>query len=432
MFGRRKFIRIILIGTCVVGLSIIGLLMLSMFVDGNSHVEERFYGALLSIPYLFVCFIFYRRKLHGITGVLLLLLYLLIAIISAMTWGINTPFGILLFAFAILLSSVMFDSRFIIPTAAFVVGSIALVQAFVSFGIVIPDTSSLSAQPVFGDVLTYSVIFGVFALLGWLSGTELERLLKESDNARTKLKKQKDAIEHELQVEKDNLKSAYIQDLALSHEFVKIGQESAMLLHDISNQLSILSLDLGENNPGRNELNHAKETLRYLDELIRKSTQRIKNKASQKFYIASLVKTAADELQGEAKRRGVKILIKAPVALAGIHSHGDPEKLRQILHILFSNAIQAYTHKKIVASKVYCSLMQKDGSMIIKIKDFGVGIKNEARNQLFSARHSSKINGNGLGLYIARQIIEQHFHGSLVLSPKQEHTEFIIRLPTKE
>lgn len=429
MTGRPHFIGLILRGTSFVSVALMLLLIFSMAIEGNSQVEYRIYYSLLTLPYLFVAYVMFRRQKYAITGIMLLVLYLIIAAVTASLWSINTPFAILLFAFTILLSSVMFGPRYIIPTTCVVIATIASVQSLTTIGLLMPDTSVLAHTPVFGDVAAYSVIFSIFALLGWLSGTELQKLLEQSQHDQMLLKKQKDVIQRELEDEKTKLKDAYIQDLALSHEFIKIGQESVMLLHDIANQLTVLSLDLDDPKPQGKEIKRAKETVAYLDNLIVKTTNKIKAHSSGDFVLSAITQIAIDELYESAKRQSVKIILRIDADLHKVRVTGDAEKLKHIIHILLSNAIQAYKSRKLVTSKVYCSLSSDGRFVYLKTKDYGLGINPERRKTLFTARSSSKAKGNGIGLYIARQIIEYHFNGSLYLETAQDYTEFTIKLP---
>lgn len=429
MSGRRRFIGLILKGTLLSAIILILLLVFSSIIEGNRYVETRLFAALLSLPYLLVAFAIYRRKRHDVSGYMLLAFYLIIAAVTASTWSINTPFAILIFAFTILLSSVMFGPKYIIPTTAVVIMTMATVQTLTSIGYIQPDTSSLSHTPVFGDVIAYSVIFSIFALLGWLSGTELQRLLAQSQLDQKQLMKQKEMIERELEQEKTRLKEAYIQDLALSHEFIKIGQESVMVLHDIANQLSVLSIDLEDPKPHRREIKRAKETVAYLDNLIIKTTNKIKGDGPKHFFISNLLNIAVDELSLNAKRHNVKIISRIDPSLERLSVSGDAEKLKQILHILISNAIQAYKTKRIVASKVFCNLSSDTHYIYISVKDFGAGISREQRKSLFTARSTSKASGHGIGLYIARQIIEYNFNGYLYLEPTYDYTQFTIKIP---
>jgi signal transduction histidine kinase len=89
----------------------------------------------------------------------------------------------------------------------------------------------------------------------------------------------------------------------------------------------------------------------------------------------------------------------------------DEQKLRQVIQNLIENAIK-YTDKGFVKVE----LKEDKDSVLISVIDSGRGISKELLPNLFKqfSRDSSvkKIQGTGLGLYIAREIIKDH-HGKI-------------------
>jgi hypothetical protein len=64
----------------------------------------------------------------------------------------------------------------------------------------------------------------------------------------------------------------------------------------------------------------------------------------------------------------------------------------------------------------------------ISIQDNGLGIVSEVRGEVFDAFFTTKPKGTGLGMAIARRIIEAH-GGQLDLGVADGGAQFIIRLP---
>ncbi len=62
------------------------------------------------------------------------------------------------------------------------------------------------------------------------------------------------------------------------------------------------------------------------------------------------------------------------------------------------------------------------------ISDWGMGIKKSERRHFFEPFRTTKKLGLGLGLFIARQMVETNFSGTITLSPRSDATEFIITL----
>jgi PAS domain S-box-containing protein len=69
----------------------------------------------------------------------------------------------------------------------------------------------------------------------------------------------------------------------------------------------------------------------------------------------------------------------------------------------------------------------------IIIQDSGPGIPEDLRDEIFNVYFTTKTGGKGtgLGLYIARSIIENQFGGRLVLEPCDTGAKFVIRIPAR-
>ncbi len=72
-----------------------------------------------------------------------------------------------------------------------------------------------------------------------------------------------------------------------------------------------------------------------------------------------------------------------------------------------------------------------DGRYTIKIRDNGIGIEEKIIDKIFDPFFTTKTTGEaaGVGLYLSREIIQNHFGDISVTSVKNEYTEFTIVLP---
>jgi signal transduction histidine kinase len=108
-----------------------------------------------------------------------------------------------------------------------------------------------------------------------------------------------------------------------------------------------------------------------------------------------------------AKSKHMEITFDAKKKLPLVFA--DPEKIRMVIENLFNNAIK-YT---IDCGKIEIRLNKKNGMLIFSIKDNGVGIPKEQHKRIFEKFFRSdnvakyQTDGTGLGLYIAKNIIEQ-------------------------
>jgi nitrogen fixation/metabolism regulation signal transduction histidine kinase len=106
---------------------------------------------------------------------------------------------------------------------------------------------------------------------------------------------------------------------------------------------------------------------------------------------------------------------------------GDPDQLDQMLINLMANAVEASTE---TGGTVRISWAASDGSVIVTIEDEGHGVADTAN--LFVPFFTTKPQGSGIGLVLARQIAEAH-GGSLVVRNRKtgRGAEAVITLPVR-
>jgi nitrogen-specific signal transduction histidine kinase len=98
----------------------------------------------------------------------------------------------------------------------------------------------------------------------------------------------------------------------------------------------------------------------------------------------------------------------------------DPQQVEFILHILLENALAAIKGKGLISINI--SLAQYLDEQFaeyleIEIADSGPGIPEIEKNRIFEPYFTTKSNGTGMGLAIAKKIIEDH-HGSIEVHSK--------------
>ena len=103
--------------------------------------------------------------------------------------------------------------------------------------------------------------------------------------------------------------------------------------------------------------------------------------------------------QNNKQSEDVKILHE----LRDIFVEADKGRISQVIFNLLSNALKFTTDGSIsIISE------KKDGQAIVRIKDTGTGIDSELFPRLFSKFSSKSFSGTGLGLFIAKSIVEAH------------------------
>ena len=111
--------------------------------------------------------------------------------------------------------------------------------------------------------------------------------------------------------------------------------------------------------------------------------------------------------------------------------YGDRQRIEQVLLNLLSNAVK-YSPGE---NKVIIDSEKTDKDLLIKIRDFGIGVTKDEQMHIFERFYRSKdtsvhFSGFGLGLYICRDIITRHC-GKIWVEKADPGSIFIFSLPLK-
>jgi len=110
----------------------------------------------------------------------------------------------------------------------------------------------------------------------------------------------------------------------------------------------------------------------------------------------------------------------------------DPDGMHQVLMNLLSNAIDAVPAGQGLIN-VVCKYDAENKQTILEVIDNGVGVPPAMMSHMFQLFHSTKGNrGTGLGLAVAKKIVDEHDGSISVKSKDGEGTTFTIRLPVMQ
>lgn len=147
-------------------------------------------------------------------------------------------------------------------------------------------------------------------------------------------------------------------------------------------------------------------------------------------HIEDIIENCLDDFKHEAKERRIDIrFIEPENKLPYINI--DPEKIRTVLQNLIENAVY-YTKD---GGKVVVSVIHDEGHIKVFVKDDGIGIPEKQKigifNKFFRAANALKIrtNGSGLGLFVAKSIIQKHGGEMGFESKEGQGTTFFFTIP---
>ncbi len=141
------------------------------------------------------------------------------------------------------------------------------------------------------------------------------------------------------------------------------------------------------------------------------------------FPISGLFDRIEKLLSNELKREN--ITLKKYVEPASLELTADPSMIEQILINLIINSIHALQVQEKRSITVKASLSNK-GRVLIKVSDNGPGITEDVQEKIFIPFFSTKSNGSGIGLSLARQIMRSHRGNIRVSSILNEGATFTL------
>ncbi|MEC0271545.1 MULTISPECIES: sensor histidine kinase [Peribacillus] len=148
------------------------------------------------------------------------------------------------------------------------------------------------------------------------------------------------------------------------------------------------------------------------------------------FFLDDLLMDIVEQYTDIASFQEKSIISHAPEQVV---FHGDKERIHQLLVILVDNAMK-FTGE---GGEISLSCIKNASSIILTVEDNGIGIPQEELplifNRFYQVEQSRSANeGSGLGLSIAKWIVNTHQGNIKVTSEQNERTRFEITFPRNQ
>ncbi|MFL6505580.1 MAG: MASE1 domain-containing protein, partial [Candidatus Udaeobacter sp.] len=128
--------------------------------------------------------------------------------------------------------------------------------------------------------------------------------------------------------------------------------------------------------------------------------------ARRSVNLNEVVTAAVRMVSHDAMLRSAQLETSLDASLRAIEA--DPVQLQQVLLNLVINAFDAMRETPISRRKVVIATSNRDGTVSASVRDYGIGISAEMQDSLFNPFFTTKNEGLGMGLAIARSILESH------------------------
>ncbi|MCG3685857.1 HAMP domain-containing histidine kinase, partial [Aliarcobacter butzleri] len=155
------------------------------------------------------------------------------------------------------------------------------------------------------------------------------------------------------------------------------------------------------------------------------------NKKKTIFKVENAIQKASDVLKGLINSHHIQIEINIEKDLK-INSYLG--ELQQVILIIINNSIDAFIHMNIHFPKILINAYTDNESLVIHIEDNALGINSDLLDKIFEPYFTTKhkAQGTGLGLYIAKMVVENSLLGFLSIENKQNGACFTIKIPKGE
>ncbi|UCG86856.1 MAG: HAMP domain-containing histidine kinase [Gemmatimonadota bacterium] len=162
-------------------------------------------------------------------------------------------------------------------------------------------------------------------------------------------------------------------------------------------------------------------------ERVAKRFERIGRPARQdEVALGVLAERVANYFEPRLPRHAHRIDLTVNAPEAGPMIQADPVLVEWALEALVRNAIDALSGR---GGNITIKVSAKGRSAKLAVSDDGPGVRHEVRANLFEPGVSTKAGGWGIGLALARRIVEDVHGGRLEIEPVQVGATFVATLP---
>ena len=214
----------------------------------------------------------------------------------------------------------------------------------------------------------------------------------------------------------DNLIREQGERLVQSETLAAIGEMSSAVAHGIRNPLASIrssaELALGSQPPGWSRASpDIIEQVDRLESWVRELLAYSQPLAARPEPVAlgALLKASLQGFEREFERRGIRASAEVPDDLSPVTA--DALMLGQVFNSLIANAVEAMES----GGSLTLSVKQEAERLRVRIHDTGPGMTREQLANAFKPFHTTKPKGVGVGLALARRIV-QRFGGTIVLA----------------
>jgi len=304
--------------------------------------------------------------------------------------------------------------------------AVNLISRLSDWGTIVVDDSSLVAVPVFRDQTAIGLLVGYSPKHGTFTGDDLQRLIVFSQVAGHLLESASGTGTTRTRFS--------TEELMHFSRLITIGELSSCFAHEVSNPLMLirghlqfLESSVTEDHPLRMNFEVIDRASKRIEEMAKRmldfSRKRVPR--TEKGDMGEVITDAIRFIQPYFRTQYIEVRVQLEPNLPLISL--DKWQMVQAVVNLLQNAADAMADQ---SKRVLSITARVEGSkMRVSISDTGTGIAPANVPHIFEPFFTTKVeHGTGLGLFITRQVIEDH-GGAIDVHRADRGTTFVISLP---
>jgi signal transduction histidine kinase len=239
----------------------------------------------------------------------------------------------------------------------------------------------------------------------------------------------------QLRESREEIERLHRTQMSRAEHFSTLGEVATGLAHEIRNPLAgiagvieIIGRDLPPSSPACAVVKDVRQEIARINHIVTDllQTARPHPPKVRKSDLNTTVEHAVMLGRQQGLAKGIEISLRKDPSLAEVEH--DSDQIHQVLLNLLLNAQQAMDSK----GKIEVTVEHRGSTVAIEVKDNGCGIAPDHLPNIFRPFYTTKGDGTGLGLSLARRIVEDHQGRIDVSSTVGQGTTFAVVLPLRK
>jgi len=211
----------------------------------------------------------------------------------------------------------------------------------------------------------------------------------------------------------------HYRELSREDRILRMGELTASLSHELNQPLTAIR---NSAQAGLRFMKTGKLDPEMIDEILKNIVEddkraadvlssirqllKLEKREKQSIDLNPMIKQVGDIFNGELKKKD--ILLQLNLSESPVYVWGDSTQLQQVLLNFVSNAANSIEEANCEKKIIHINETIIDQNVIVSVRDFGNGISDSIKNNLFKPFVTTRNKGFGIGLAISKSIIDEH------------------------